>query len=149
MIGVLILLASPLVLTAGGVDEVRKELKALQGQWKTVAVEAGGKAFPKDAVPDFTFVIGADGKSIGKMPKGEFRATITVNPKKNPKTMDNAHETGDQAGMKQYGVYKLEGDKLTVCMTRAGSAETDRPRDFATKDTTNVLFIFERVKAEK
>jgi hypothetical protein len=36
--------------------------------------------------------------------------------------------------------------ELSVCITHAGSAEGDRPKDFSTKDTTNVVFVFERVK---
>jgi uncharacterized protein (TIGR03067 family) len=149
IICVLVVLAAPRLLAADSDDDVRKELKALQGNWKAVAVEAGGKAFPKDAIPDFTFVISADGKSTGKMPQSEYSATITVNPTKDPKTIDNLHESGDQKGKKQYGIYKLEGDKLTVCMTPPGSAEADRPKDFTTKDTRNVVFIFERTRKEK
>ena len=34
-------------------------------------------------------------------------------------------------------------------MTRPGVAESDRPKNFTTKDTANVLFVFERVKEEK
>ena len=103
----------------------------------------------KDKVPAFTVVIAADGKSTGQTPQGEFRFTITVNPKKNPKTIENLHESGEQKGKRQYGIYKLEGDKFTVCMTPPGSAKGDRPKDFTTKDTTNVVFVFERVKEDK
>ena len=148
IICVLFVLAAPLLLSAGD-DDVRKELKAMQGTWKAVALEAGGKPLPKEAVPDFTFIIGADGKSTGKMAQSEYTARITVNPKKDPKTIDNVHESGAQKGKKQYGVYKLEGDRFTVCMTRPGVTEADRPKDFNTKDTTNVVFVFERVKADK
>jgi uncharacterized protein (TIGR03067 family) len=142
IICVLIVLTTPLLLAADTDDDVRKELKALQGKWKAVAVEAGGKPFPKDAIPDFTFVIAADGKSTGKMSKSEYSATITVNPTKDPKTIDNRRESGAQKGKMQYGVYKLEGDKWTVCMTAPGAAESDRPKSFDTKDTGNVVFIF-------
>jgi uncharacterized protein (TIGR03067 family) len=143
----LILLITPPLLAAD--DDVKKELKALEGKWKMVAGEAGGNAFPKGEILDFTFTIGAEGKSTGKTPQEEFSATITVDPKKKPKTIDNLHETGSQKGKKQYGIYKLEGDKFTVCITGPGSAESDRPKDFTTKDTTNVVFVFERVKEEK
>ena len=30
-------------------------------------------------------------------------------------------------------------------MTRPGVAEGDRPKDFTTKDTANVVFVFERL----
>jgi uncharacterized protein (TIGR03067 family) len=143
---VLVALALPLVVAA---DDVEKELKALQGKWKVVALEAGGRPLSKKAIPDFTFLIGAEGKSTGKMPQSEYSATITVDPKKDPKTIDNLHESGEQKGKKQYGVYKLEGNTLTVCMTPPGRAEGDRPKDFTTKDTTNVVFVFERVKEDK
>jgi uncharacterized protein (TIGR03067 family) len=149
IIGVLVVLTTLLLLAAGDDAAVGKELKALQGKWKTVAVEAGGKPFPRDAIPAFTFVVAADGKSTGQTPQGEFRFTILVDPRKDPKTIENRHETGEQKGKRQYGIYKLEGDRFTVCMTPPGRAEGDRPKDFTTKDTTNVVFVFERVKEDK
>jgi uncharacterized protein (TIGR03067 family) len=149
ILGVLVVLMTSLLLAADTDDVVGKELKALQGKWKTVAVEAGGKPLPKDGIPAFTFVVAAGGKATGQTPQGEFRFTMTVDPGKDPKTIENLHESGEEKGKKQYGIYKLEGDKFTVCMTRAGSAEADRPKGFSTKDTTNVLFVFERVKEEK
>ena len=148
LICVLVVLVSPLILVAGD-NDVRKELKALEGKWKAVALEAAGKSFPKDEIPDFTFTIAADGKGTARSPKGEHHTTITVDPKKNPKTIDNFHDDGDEKGKKQYGIYKLEGDKFTVCITRAGSAESDRPKEFTTKDSKNVLFVFERIKDDK
>jgi uncharacterized protein (TIGR03067 family) len=148
-IGLVLVLAFPVGLSAEDAGDVTKELKALEGKWKTVAVEAGGKPFPKDAIPDFTFTVGAGGKSTGKFPQGDYQATITVNPKKSPRTIDSLHESGAQKGKKQYGIYKLEGDKWTVCMTRPGVAEGDRPKDFDTKDTAYVVFGFERLQDDK
>jgi len=148
IICVLIVLTTPLILAAGG-DDVRKELKALEGEWKAVAMEAAGQSLPKERMPEFTYVVGPNGKATGKMAVGEYQATITVDPKKTPKTIDNLHDTGAQKGKKQFGIYKLEGDKWTVCMTRPGVAETDRPKNFATKDSANVVFVFERIKENK
>jgi uncharacterized protein (TIGR03067 family) len=148
IICVLIVLNTPLTLAAGD-EDVRKELKALEGKWKAIALEAGGNALPKEQVPDFTYIVGPNGKATGQMAVGEYQATMTVDPKKTPKTIDNLHESGPQKGKKQYGIYKLEGDRWTVSMSRPGVAETDRPKDFTTKDTANVVFVFERVKEAK
>ncbi len=148
IICVLIMLTTPLLLAAGADDDVRKELKALEGKWKAVAGEVAGNPFPKDGIPDFTIVIGADGKSTGHTPKGQFQFT-TVNPNKNPKTIDNLQESGELKGKNQYGIYKPERDKFTVNMTPPGRTEGDRPKDFTTKGTTNVVFVFERVKEDK
>jgi uncharacterized protein (TIGR03067 family) len=129
--------------------DMGKELKALAGTWKTVAVEAMGAPFPKENVPDFTYLVAADGKSIGKYPQGEYQATTTVDPVASPKAIDILHETGTQQGKKQYGIYTLEGDRWTVCMTPPGVAASDRPKDFDTKDATNVVFVFERQKDDQ
>jgi uncharacterized protein (TIGR03067 family) len=147
-LGLIVVLATPLALGADNGDDVQKELKALEGKWKAVAMEARGQPFPKDSIPDFTFIVAANGKSTGQSPQGEYQATIGVDPNKTPKTIDNLHDSGAQKGKKQYGIYKLEGDKWTVCMTRPGVAEGDRPKDFATKDTANVVFVFERAKRD-
>lgn len=149
IISFLFVLAVTLPLGADDDDAVRKELKNLEGKWKAVAMEAGGKSFPKESIPDFTYIVGADGKATGKSPQGEYQATINVDPKKNPRTINNTHESGGQKGKRQYGIYKLDGDRWTVCMTRPGAAESDRPKDFATKDSANVVFVFERQKDDK
>lgn len=149
IIGLVFVLAIPVALCADNANDVNKELKALEGKWKAVAMEGGGNPFPKESVPDFTFIVAANGKAIGQSPQSEYQASITVDPKKSPRTIDNLHESGAQKGKKQYGIYKLEGGKWTVCMTRPGVAEGDRPKDFNTKDTANVVFVFERLKEDK
>ncbi len=149
IIGLMVVLSMPLLAGADGGDDVQKELKALAGKWKAVSMEAGGTPFPRDRVPDFTFLVAADGKATGQSPQGEYQAAVIVDPTKTPKTIDNLHESGPQKGKKQYGIYKLEGDKWTVCMTRPGVAEADRPKNFTTKDTANVVFVFERLKGDK
>ncbi len=146
VIGLTFVLAAPLALRADSGDDVRKELKALEGKWKAVGMEARGKSFPKDAIPAFTFMVGADGKSTSQSFQGEYDATITVDPRKSPKTIDNLHVSGAQKGKKQYGIYKLEGDRWTVCMTQPGVEEGARPKDFTTKGSLNVVFVFERSK---
>lgn len=144
----LLILAAPAFGNAGD-DDVRAELKALKGKWKAVALEAGGQKLPKESVPDFTFIVGDGGKSTGKMADSEYESMMIVDPRKSPKTIDNEHKTGSQKGKKQYGIYKLEDGKWVVCMTAPGAAAKNRPKSFNTKESTSVLFIFERVKEEK
>jgi uncharacterized protein (TIGR03067 family) len=145
----LLIAAGVSVAVAVGDDDRRNELKELAGRWKVVGVEADGKPLTKESVPDFVFVVGAGGKAKGIMGKGEYESTITVDAARDPKTIDNAHETGAHKGKKQFGVYKLKGDKWTVCMTAPGAKESDRPKSFDTKNTRNALFIFERVKVNE
>ena len=149
LIGALVVLATPLLAAADADDDARKELKALTGTWKAVAFEAGGKPLPKESIPAFTFIVGANGKCTARFGQTETTATITVDPGKDPRTIDNRHESGASKGKTQYGIYKREGDRWTVCMTPPGSAADSRPKVFETKNTTNVVFVFERVKEGK
>lgn len=142
-------LSTTSLLLSGGDDAVQKELKSLAGKWKAVALEADGMQLPKESVPSFFFIVEADGKAKGQMGKTEYRSKISVDPAKSPRTITNAHETGQHQGKKQFGVYKLEGDKWIVCMTAPGAAESDQPKTFDTKGSKNVLFTFEKVKDDK
>ncbi len=146
---VLMMLASPLLGAPAGDDKVQKEYQALEGKWKTVGGEMAGKPFAKDAFPPFSFTMGADGKSVGVFGPEEFRFTMTIDPTSKPKTNEIVHETGTEKGKTQYGIYKLDGDKLTVCVTPAGKKAVDRPKEFSTTNSGNVIFVFERVKEEK
>jgi uncharacterized protein (TIGR03067 family) len=148
LFGVLLVLTTPLLLTAAD-DDKDKELKSLQGKWKAIGLEAGGKPLPKDSVPEFLFTVGAKGKSTGQMGKREYQSQLSVDPKKSPKTIDNLHESGLFKGQKQVGIYKIEGGKWIVCMSAPGVAEGDRPKTFETKGTGNRVFTFEKVKDEK
>ena len=103
---------------------------------------------PKDKLPRTTYVLHADGKVTAQTPEGETLATLTVDPAKNPKTLDFVLESGEAKGKKQYAIYKLEGDKMTIFATPQGSPEGDRPRDFTAKDTEARLLVFERVKGD-
>lgn len=143
----LLVLAIPVLLVAD--DAVQKELKALKGTWKAVALETGGKPLPKEAIPDFTYTVSADGKATGKMGRSEYSATMTVDPAKNPKTMDNLHQSGSSKGKSQYAIYKLEGNKWIVCITAPGADASSRPRDFNTSNSANVVFTFEKVREDK
>ena len=125
------------------------ELAALAGTWKAVAMEAQGMSFPSSQVPDFRFIVEASGKAAGRSPFGNYEAKITVDPQKSPKTIENLHETGAQKGEKQYGIYKLEGNKWTVCMTPPGSPNPSLPKSFKTTGTSNAVIIFERQDSGK
>jgi uncharacterized protein (TIGR03067 family) len=140
---------SGVLLPGAGGDDADKELAALRGRWKAVALEADGKSLPREAIPDFLFIIGTDGKSTGRMGKAEYQARVSVDPTKNPRTIDNVHETGPHKGKTQFGIYKAEDGKWVVCMTAPGAAERDRPKTFDTTGTGNAVFIFKLVKDDK
>ena len=138
-------LVIPTALFADNANDLNKELKALEGKWTSTALEVAGNPFSPDTVPHYTFTVTTNGKAIGRDNYG-YQSTLTFNPRKNPKTIDILHERGTHKGEKQYGIYKLEGDKWTISMAPPGVVEARRPRDFKTKETIYAVYVFERFK---
>jgi uncharacterized protein (TIGR03067 family) len=58
-------------------------------------------------------------------------------------TIDFTPDDGPAKGKTLPGIFKIEGDKLTICFTSAGNA---RPKDFKSGDRNVVLATYERKK---
>ena len=139
------------LLLAGCSDSVaQKELKALEGNWKLVAVEENAESLPKDKFPPISFTLRADGNATVRTPDGEHQSHSQLDPNKQRKTIDIVDLSGPFKDQKQYGIYKLEGQKWTVVVaTKPDATAEDRPGDFNTKDVKARLMVWERVKAGK
>ncbi len=144
ILGVLLLAAAA---TAQQKDSVKKELARLEGTWKYVKVEAPDKiaeTIGKASVVEFrgNKTIHTITLSTGK--KEVTRATITIDPEKKPKTIDVTPLDGPQKGKTFQGIYKLDGDTLTI---HAGDQPGDRPTNFKYKaGKAQTLSTLKRVK---
>ncbi len=124
-----------------------EELKKLRGTWVATALQADGTEVPADKVKaagisitfeDDRYTYQAAG--AGKTEKGRVR----INAGKEPHTMDIIAAEGPDKGKPQLAIYKLEGDRLTVCYARIGK---DRPADFTAKaGSGKQLAVFTRAK---
>jgi uncharacterized protein (TIGR03067 family) len=127
------------------VDDAKKDdAEALKGKWVAVSIKQGGMAVPDEVVKTFKFSF--DGKeyvnsAIGQSEEGGYKLDST----KSPKTIDFDIKTGNDKGKKQLGVYKLDGDKLTIVAATAG--ETERPKSTEpAADDPVLLVVLEREK---
>ena len=127
-------------------DDAEDVPRAIQGKWKLIGFERGGIGQPQRPLPAGTMTFEQDGRFSASFPDHEMGGTVRIDPAKKPAAMDFTHTVPPDKGKTMFAIYKLEGDKFTLCAAPPGRPEKERPTRFATRDTDSVLFVFERVK---
>lgn len=145
------LLAIVFVLIAAMARADENEIAKLQGEWLAVEIHSDGlkRDGADKGVTGLKFVIKDDGLSIphldgvGQARRKAFKLDSTVTPK----MIDIEHLDGTEAGETSYAIYKLENDRLTICMPYYGVGLKNRPNEFQTTAADGrMLIILERVK---
>ena len=118
------------------VGKEKAETPKIEGEWIVEKYVQGGSENEKRKGMHFTF---ADGKAIVKEEGADIG--YTVDAKKDPATIDLI------AGAKEniLGIYKIEGDTLTICFPKGGRAE--RPTKFESPEGSSIVVM--TLKREK
>jgi uncharacterized protein (TIGR03067 family) len=124
-----------------------KDPPSIVGQWIGEKATAGGMELPvPDGGIDFTFM--ADGKLMireGKKEKPDS-GSYTVDAKKNPAEIDLVPPK-DKTEPTVQGIYKIDGDTLTLCFSRGPGKTTTRPTKFESPAGSETIIItMKRVK---
>jgi len=141
LVAALILAGFSYLTTAGeGKDAaVKKDLKTLQGTWKTSEENRAG-------IQSIRF----DGDKVVVTFNGNETATgiATIDPTKKPKTIDikvtggTVKEAENDKGKTSLGIYEFDDGKLRWHANKPG--EDERPKSF--EKATHALMVFEREK---
>jgi uncharacterized protein (TIGR03067 family) len=120
------------------VDADRKELS---GSWQAVAYALGGKKAPDTAMKDISLVFYADGKTKAIRDGKVFIASTTkIDPTQIPATIDMTYSEGegDLKGKTALGIYKIEGNLLTICRSAPGRP---RPAEFSSNPGSGLTLM--------
>jgi uncharacterized protein (TIGR03067 family) len=132
---------------AAGADEAGGDLKQFQGTWTLDAVQINGVKVDVEMMKkqghDITLVV-KDEKFTLKLKRGDMEGTLKLDPTKKPKAYDAKATDPEGKTHESIGIYKIEGDTLTVCYVAAGK---DRPTEFkADAGSEAVVQVFKRDK---
>jgi uncharacterized protein (TIGR03067 family) len=123
-------------------NDGKKELAKLQGEWVFKQAGRNGK---KVELGDATLVLEIKGAKwiLTGQEKGEF---IAIDPTTDPKCFDLKSVEESRKGQVDEGIFKIEGDTLTVCLHQG--KERQRPTRFETspEQPDTILAVFSRAK---
>jgi uncharacterized protein (TIGR03067 family) len=130
-------------------DSFKKELKALEGNWRLTRFESKGRVRPANLIIGDRYVIEEDKLQSywGDTNKGDAATIVKIDGKANPKTIDVTHTYGSSRGKTQLGIYKIEKDKFEVAWGEPGA--TKRPTKFTSKPgvgSAHEYRVYEREK---
>jgi uncharacterized protein (TIGR03067 family) len=134
-------------LVAGPKPDRRSDLEKMQGTWYRTHLTIHGEV--QDEKPG-EVKIEIKGTHL-QFPTPEDSWTITLDPRRDPKWFDyrgdiapgNSRLLPSNTSTIHRGIYRLEGDTLTICDVRNGD-EKDRPTKFESKGGAVWLQVFKR-----
>ena len=125
------------VTLAAPAKDGKKDQPSLVGEWAAETATVGGK--PENPPPGTTWTFTADGKSVlnvgGGKAEGGLDAKYTTDAKKDPAQVDISE---GPKGMPMKGIYKVDGDTLTLCLVQEGQ---ERPTAFESPAGSMAILI--------
>jgi uncharacterized protein (TIGR03067 family) len=128
----------------------KREAPGIVGKWSLEKAELGGMALPAPpgaGIGDLSLTFNEDGTVIAtKGGKAEpENTTYTHDPKKSPAEIDISEPRGGGKNMMIHGIYKIDGETLTLCMSPLG----ERPTKFESPAGGQVIMMtFKRIKKD-
>lgn len=112
--------------------------KDLTGHWLMVALEVNGEAVGEDLVSSARLEIEGNRYRLN-YGDAVITESIKVDPDKTPGAIDFTYVDGPRKGEKVPGIYKVEGDRYTMCRPLRG--EDPRPKEFTAGSGSGLMMV--------
>lgn len=132
-----------LTLGAPGLKDKADPAESIVGLWELERAEGGTGNVPTRKGP-LRYRFDKDGNWVVLEGERELvgARAVKIDPAAKPATLDFSVSAGSPEQV--LGIYKIEGDKLTICKAFPGK---DRPSKFEVRDgSQDYLMVFKRVK---
>ena len=113
-----------LVALGGAGGEGKTDLDRIQGAWKGTRLEVESKVAPGEFIEKCKYVFKGNVLTFFEEDKQVGKASFVLEPTKMPKAIDITPTEGQDKGKTMYGIYRIEGDTLSICIGE------ERPNDF-------------------
>ena len=124
-------------------DAGKKDLEGMQGDWAAESMERDGMKLDPDDAQAFFRTVKGNSYTVHRYSKKISAGTFRLDATTTPKAIDFIL-SGPAKAKPIRGIYRLEGDKLTLCYPAPGQP---RPREFSAKEGTgNTLAVWVREK---
>ena len=135
-----------------GVSEAAAvDLKAMQGVWKVTAEHEFGRVLSKEEMRKRNRHLFIKGNNLStdrviQDKLGTYSGSIQIVPEK--KTFDFAGKSPGDKPVEWIGIYKVDGDSMTLCYRVKGEGQTPRPTEFKSLSDKPGTILFECKKEE-
>ncbi len=123
-----------------------QQLRSLEGEWRFATLEIDGTAVPGAALTQSRLLMDGDRFRV-ESPEATYEGVFNIDVEATPPQIDIEFVEGPEAGNWSYGLYELDGDRLTICLGLTGAS---RPTAFATSPGSgHALERFRRASAAR
>jgi uncharacterized protein (TIGR03067 family) len=117
-------------------EKERLEKDCLDGTWKLASLEINGEPLSMETLHEAKLVVHGPKYSL-TIDDSHLEMTHVLRADKKRKELDLTIVEGEHKGEVYHAIYKLAGDKFTVCRNIQPGME--RPKEFVSKPNTGVL----------